>query len=645
MNDQSRLTPETVLSFKSVTDAQISPEGSRIAFVVGDSFKSDSKFARSSIWMVDTSGSDPYPFTRGPRTDLLPRWSPDGKLLAFLSDRLEDGQLQVCVIPAGAGEAQVLTQVTGAIPTPRGLNALQWSTDGATLAFLMEDPKSAQELEREKTKDDAIEFEQHPRYVRLWTVDIESAAVECVSPDDLQIWEFALHPTRPEVAAVVSDVPYEWAWYSNRLVSFSHQGTARTLHHINQVALPRWSPDGARLAFVSSTWSDRGCAAGDVWSMMPGKGEARNLTENMAAGLGGLNWSADSSALYAIGHERGGSALYRINIADSATEQLWWQQAAVTEANSPTFTRSGDRSGDGTIALIREDADHPRDVWINRDGVEWNQLTDLHPQAAPLEIGKTEVFHWKGADGWDMQGLLIRPVGGDPEQPAPLVMNVHGGPTGVSGSRYNAAFGWNQLLATAGCAVFMPNFRGSVGWGRTFSQSNLGDMGGKDFEDMMLGIDALIDAGIADPDRLAVTGWSYGGFIAAWAVSQTDRFKASVMGAGISHWVSFHGKSCLSSWDELYYQTSPYQRDGLYEKFSAVNYWDNLKTPTLILHGEQDQDVPVEQSYLFFRALKDKGVPTELVVYPREAHGVGERAHMLDMSRRVTRWLGRYLQL
>ena len=253
------------------------------------------------------------------------------------------------------------------------------------------------------------------------------------------------------------------------------------------------------------------------------------------------------------------------------------------------------------------------------------------------------MHHWHGADGWDMRGLVIKPVGYDPGRRYPLVMWVHGGPTGVSGSCFYAASHWNQLWANAGYAVFLPNYRGSTGWGLNFAESNLGDMGGKDFEDMMLGIDSLVVSGLADPDRLAVAGWSYGGFTAAWAISQSNRFRAAVMGAGISDWLSFHGRSCLSDWDAMYYQGSPYDQAGPYKSFSPISYYQNLATPTLILHGEDDQDVPVEQSYLFYRALKDKGVETQLIVYPRETHAVTERAHMLDMARRVVAWLERHL--
>jgi dipeptidyl aminopeptidase/acylaminoacyl peptidase len=638
-----RLTPEDVLAFRNVEDAQISPDASRIAFVVGDSFKADSKWAKSAIWVVETAGGEPRQLTTGPRTDSLPRWSPDGRTLAFLSDRRKDGQRQVFLLPRDGGEAAPLTDIKGAIPTPRGLSALQWSPDGRSLAFLLEDPETDDERQRREALDDAIEFEQKPKYVRVWTVDVTTRELRCVSPAALQIWEFAWSCDSREIAAVVSDAPYEWAWYTNRLVRFRPGKPAIPVWQAKrQVALPVWSPDGDRLAFISSNWSDRGCVAGDVWVVNAAGGEAHDISRGVTASFGWLEWAADGKSFLAIGHDRGGVGLHRLSADGSGDERIWWRQAAVSEAHWPRFSHAQN----GALAVIMEDADHPRDVWVSAPGsagAEWKQLTHLHPQAAEIEIGPTAVHHWKGAEGWEMQALLIHPVGYQAGRKYPLVMWVHGGPTGVSASRYGAAFGWTQLLANAGYVVFLPNYRGSVGWGLEFAESNIGDMGGRDFEDMFLGIDSLIAAGIADPDRLAIAGWSYGGFAAAWAVSQTRRFRAAVMGAGIAHWLSFHGKSSLADWDAIHYGQSPYVREGLFQKFSPISYYEKLQTPALILHGAEDQDVPVEQSYFFYRALKDKRVPTELIIYPREDHAVKERAHLLDMSRRVLAWLERYL--
>ncbi len=641
---QRVLTPEDVLGFKNVEDAQISPDGSQVAFVVGDSFKVDSKWPRSTIWLVAAEGGEPRQLTGGPRTDSLPRWSPNGNQLAFFSDRLVEGQRQVFVMARDGGEALPLTNIAGAIPTPRGLNALQWSPDGRSLAFLMEDPETDEERAKHAAKDDAIAFEQHPKFVRVWVVDVATKSLRCVSPDNLQIWEFGWHPNSREIAAVVSDQPYEWAWYTNRIVRFGLGEAAQTVWQSKrQVALPVWSPYGRNIAFISSNWSDRGCVAGEVWTIDSDGGEARNISAGIEASLGWMQWSPSGNELLVIGHDRGGTGLHRINVATGERTQLWWQQAAVAEAHWPRFSSSRD----GTLAVVLEDADHPRDVWMlrkNSETIAGQQLTHLHPQAAEISIGETSVVHWPGADGLEMQGLLIKPVGYQSGQRCPLVMWVHGGPTGISASRYYASFGWNQLLAAAGYAVFLPNYRGSTGWGLEFAESNIGDMGGKDFEDMLLGVDSLIELGIADPQRLGIAGWSYGGFTAAWAVSQTDRFKAAVMGAGISHWLSFHGKSSLADWDAIHFAESPYELTGRFQKFSPLSYYENLSTPTLILHGAEDQDVPVEQSYLFYRALKDKRVPTELIVYPREDHAVKERLHLLDMSRRVLAWFQRYLK-
>ena len=630
------LSPADVLSFTVVEDAQIAPDGERVAYVLADSFKLESPLPRASIWLVDSNGSQQL--TTGPRSDSHPRWSPCGKRLAFLSDRQQPGRRQIYLLNLNGGEAKELTQVDSDIPSPRGLNCLQWSPDGRYLAFLLVDSFPEEE-------NDAIVFEEQPLRTRIWRLEVETGDLVCVSPDDLQIWEFDWHPDSRQFAAVVSAEPYEWSWYRNRLVFFEPGGVERLIwSESRQVALPRWSPQGEEIAFVTSNWSDRGCAAGDIVVANANTGKGRHVTAGVIASFGWTTWSADGNQLLSIAHERGGTSVNRIQLNDDSITKLWWDEAAVSEAFSPRFSVTTEWN---RIAVVREDACNPREVFIGElaeDSIDWRKLTSSHPNHGECQLGETEVVHWQGADDWEMQGLLIKPIDYQPNQRYPLVMWVHGGPSGVCGSRFYACFGYCQLMASQGYAVFMPNYRGSIGWGLEFAESNIGDMGGKDFQDMMLGIDALIDGGIADPDRLAIAGWSYGGFTAAWAVAQSDRFSASIMGAGISHWLSFHGKSCLSDWDAIHYQANPYDTDGPFARFSPVNYYDQLNTPTLILHGEQDEDVPVEQSYLFHRALKNRNVATQLVVYPREAHAISERDHMLDVSQRMIDWLARWLK-
>jgi len=259
------------------------------------------------------------------------------------------------------------------------------------------------------------------------------------------------------------------------------------------------------------------------------------------------------------------------------------------------------------------------------------------------DLVKVNTIHWQGADGWEIQGFLLHPLGSS-AGPAPMVTEIHGGPTGMASYSYFSAKRYYGLLAARGFAVFIPNYRGSTGWGLEFAESNIGDMGGKDWEDIQKGIDHCVSEGIADPERLGITGGSYGGFMSAWAVTQTDRFKAAVMAAGISDWRSFHGRSYLCDWDAIHYGgADPWDPDGIYRKFSPITHVKNVKAPTLIIHGEVDRDVPVEQAYLFYRALKDLGVETDLVIYPREPHGFGEKSHILDANRRTVNWFVEHL--
>ena len=289
----------------------------------------------------------------------------------------------------------------------------------------------------------------------------------------------------------------------------------------------------------------------------------------------------------------------------------------------------------------------PRDVWVARrqgQSLDWAQLTHLHPQAEDLEIGQVETLHWKGADDWDVQGLFIQPADGTDGVPHPLVTVVHGGPTFLWSQQYFASRGWLQLLAAAGFAVLLPNPRGSTGRGLAFAESNVGDMGGKDWVDIQNGIDHCIGQRLADPDRLGIAGWSYGGFMAAWAVTQTDRFKAAVAGAPITDWRSFHGSSPLHSWDRIHLgQADPWEPGGVYQRFSPITHVRRVTTPTLLLHSEKDDVVPIEQSYLFNRALQDLGVETELAIYPGAAHDPKDRKHQRDHAQRICAWFEEHL--
>ena len=638
MTDQKVLTPEDVLGFKSVTDAQLSPDGELVAFVVGVSSVVDTKYPKSGIWVVPTAGGEPRPLTTGPRSDTMPRWSPDGQTLAFLSDREENGVRRLYLLPRSGGEALRLPPDDGDTPTAQGLDAIAWSPDGGRIAYLRRDADTEEEKKRKEEKDDHVEFEKEPKYTRLHVVIVKTGETRRVSPDGLQVWEHCWSPDGEKLAVVASDLPYEQAWYTCRLAALSLDGgDARTIHSAKrQVARPMWSPDGSQVAFLSSNWSDRGITPGAVFVAPAEGGEAREVSSGHRASAVSLEWSDDSQRLLTAAHELGGIGLAEIDVAAGRRTSLWHGDASFWEGGSIFST-----DGHGNVAVVREGPTVPPDVWLARrgaGGVKWERLTRLHAEAADLDIGDTTTVHWKGADSWEMQGLVIRPVGSG-GGPYPMVTMVHGGPTGAHKYQYHAAGRGFQLLAARGIAVFLPNPRGSTGWGLEFAESNIGDMGGKDWEDIQAGIDHCVAEGIADPERLGIGGGSYGGFMTAWAVTQTDRFRAGVMLAGVTDWRSFHGRSYLCDWDAIHYgDADPWDPDGTYRRFSPITFVKRARTPTLILHGEQDGDVPVEQSYLFYRALKDLGVETELVVYPREHHGFVERNHKLDQLRRTTEW-------
>jgi dipeptidyl aminopeptidase/acylaminoacyl peptidase len=669
------LTAEDMADFTRLADVQISPDGALVAFVAGEQFKTDSAWARSQIWVVPASGGEARPFTGGPRTDTTPRWSPDGRTLAFLSDRLENGRQQIYLLDRAGGEARRLTDLRGEI------DELEWSPDGRQLAFLLTDPTTEEEQRRLDAKDDAVEVERNHKWRRVWTVEVASGATRQITSGDAQVWEFSWAPDGG-FALLVGPEPYEWSWFVARLARVGAAGgMPETIYsvHDKQFASLRVSPDGRQLAFLSCIWSDRGINGGDVFVLElaasdSGLGAAQlvtnpqslipnhqppisNLTTGYRGSIWWIEWSADGAALDYMAYEDGEAAIGRIDVATGARTTRW-KGAVAFEENARSRYIARDT---GAIAVLREDAARPHDVWLAQPqgpgtkdwelgsqapvpSPQWSQLTHFHPQTCQLALGATQVLRWQAPDGMAIQGLLILPAGYQAGQRVPLITWVHGGPAWLyTYSFYGAGRYPEQLFASAGYAVLLANPRGSAGWGVEFTEANIGDFGGCDYEDIIAGVDQVIALGIVDPERLGIGGWSYGGFMTAWAITQTKRFKAAMMGAGICHWRSFHGVAEIGTWDQISYRASPYEQGGRYDRFSAIHYVDRVTTPTLIVHGTEDVIVPVGQSYEFFRALKDHGVPTELVVYPREPHGFRERGHNIDRFRRFLAWFQRYI--
>lgn len=318
----------------------------------------------------------------------------------------------------------------------------------------------------------------------------------------------------------------------------------------------------------------------------------------------------------------------------------------IGERFGPRFSATPDLRA---IAVTHCTHHHPYDVWSGElsgedsaiSGIQWRRLTRLNPIAEEtLALAPTERLRYESVDGWQIDALFTAPLHAQEHTRPPLVVHVHGGPSTAYVESWG---GWTQVLAAAGFAVLEANIRGSQGRGTAFSDAVLGDMGGKDFQDLMCGVDYLIGRGLVDGSRVGIMGWSYGGFMTAWAVTQTHRFKAAMMGAGICDYHSFHAQTNIPDWDTRFIGADMLEHPEVYRERSAITYAAHVTTPTLILHGEKDECVPVNQAYAFHRALKERGVPTELVIYPREGHGPKEKDHLRDLEERLVRWFKQYV--
>jgi dipeptidyl aminopeptidase/acylaminoacyl peptidase len=421
------------------------------------------------------------------------------------------------------------------------------------------------------------------------------------------------------------------------------KGDAKSIYKPSlQVAVPRWSPDGKSIAFIEGLMSDEGFHGGDLFTMTADGRDVVNRTSGRKTSTNSFFWLAPDRILL-IEYEGGGSAISELDLTNNSARTIWKGPEGVHAfGNFPNFSVSKDGK---VAAAVRSAYNTPPEVFAGSLG-EWRQLTNLNA-GLRSSWGNAESIKWTN-EGFNIQGWIVPPAKVESGTKYPMIVLIHGGPSGVTTSEWPASFGMSRAIIAAlsayGYYVFLPNPRGSYGQGEDFTRANVKDFGGGDLRDDLAGIDAAIKKYPIDPARLGVTGWSYGGFMTMWTVTQTDRFRAAVAGAGIANWQSYYGQNLIGQWMIPFFGASVYDDPAVYEKSSPIRFIKKVKTPTLVIVGERDAECPASQSYEFWHALKTLGVPTKLIIYPGQGHLFIEPKHQADRLEQTVGWFDKYLK-
>ncbi len=606
-------------------DVSISPDGRHVAFTerAGDE-------SRGRVFLADLASGRTRRLTVG-KGDVLrehsPVFAPDGRRLAFLSDGARRGQAQLYVISVDApGAPRRVTTAVGQLEEPR------WSPDGTRIALLYAAGSAHETGALVAHPRDAGVVGERTVSRRIALVDARGGALSEVSPEGLYVYDYDWAPDGARLAAeAVAGSGTNDYWIAQLYLIDVATRAARSLWAPPlQIAQPRFSPDGASVAVIHGLMSDEGSNGGDVWLVPAAGGEARNLTPGLRASAKSLHWLASGELLFGA-HLEGGFGIGRVGTGGQPPEMLWSGSEAV--AHMAAATRAG------TLALVRHSFARAPEVWAGAPG-RFAQVTHVNDGALPFWGGARNLRF--ASDGESAQGWLLAPREVEEGRRYPLVVVVHGGPAGAHGAGWPTRF--SAVLPSQGYFVLLPNPRGSLGFGLDFARGNVKDFGYGDLRDILAGVDQALRVAPIDPERVGLVGWSYGGYMSMWAPTQTQRFKAAVAGAGIANWQSYYGQNRIDRWMLPFFGASVYDDPAVYARSSPITFIKQHHTPTLVLHGERDSEVPAPQGYEMWHALETLGVPTELVIYPDEGHRIGRREHRHDVQKRTVAWFARWLK-
>jgi len=647
---------------RSVGQVAVSPDGKHLAWIEGSRAGGEIHVAAfDDLKKTDriTAASKPDQHCREGQL----AWAPDSKGIAFLSDCARPGeQMDLYFSHLDGKTASRLTTLNGFVEEPA------FSPDGSRIAFLFVDgatrPSGALAAMKAPSGvigEDGIEIQR----IADVRVDVSKPGpAEMVSPANLHVYEFDWSPDSQSLAYVAAEPPGENNWWVAKLytqalgtapVAILAPATVAGPLHGLQIAVPRWSPDGKAIAFIGGLMSDQGSTGGDVWIVSSAGGAPHDLTPARPTSPAWIDWDGNEH-IYVSELAAGNNQLVRMQIVGDETSD-----GATSTFADPVFNIAAS-VGDGLFSRsLSATADHSLFVFSassfdrapeffgartgfstakSLDGLV--QLSHFNDGVRP-NWGRSESLLWKN-ESFNVQGWLTLPKDYNPAKKYPLIVIVHGGPSAAEGAQWG---GWSTLGATQfsalGYFVLQPNPRGSFGQGEAFTQANVKDFGYGDLRDILAGVDAAEARYPIDPQRVGLTGWSYGGFMTMFAVTQTHRFRAAVAGAGISDWLSYYGENSIDQWMIPFFGTSVYDDPAVYAKSSAITYIKQATTPTLVVVGDRDGECPAPQSYEFWHALHDLHVPTQLVVYANEGHGFVDPAHRRDVTVRALEWFARYM--
>ncbi len=616
---QQPMTPDDVLALRQVSDAQVSPDGRWVAYVVSVA-DLEQNAANTDLWLVAIGGGEPIQLTRSPKSDAQPRWSPDGKWIGFVSSR--DGRSQIWRIRPTGGEAELLTE------SKTGVQSFSWAPDGASIAYLAVRSPTPEEEKKEKAKDDAIVVDRNFRYNRLWIFDLATRKGTELVAADLQLSDPQWSPDGDRIAFSARPTPKADDGSQSDLWVVTVAGGERMklLENPGPDASPRWSPDGTTIAYLSR---DDRFGQTEIRTIPARGGPPTRIAPQFRWQPGPVTWSPDGRTLSFSSTVGTTSQLFSVPASGGFPRQLSRVDGVMS---APSFSADG-RVAAFTLADVR----NPSDVHVvgGLDRFTPVRLSDHNPGVRSMALGRGEVIRWKSRDGMEIEGIVVYPVGYQPGQRYPTMTFIHGGPSGVWTQSFPGSWGnYGHVYAGRGWVSFYPNVRGSSGYGEAFLKANVRDWGGGDYQDIQTGLDELVRRGIADPDRLGQAGWSYGGYMTAWTLTQTDRFKGVMVGAGLTNMYSMYSTNDLQTVLEDYFGAEPWDDEEAYRRASAMRFIKQAKTPTLILHGQQDQRVPIGQAQELYMGLRKNDVPVTLVFYPRAGHGLSEPRHQLDKMKR-----------